>query len=466
MAFYENTIPVKLGMLFFLLAGSLSFFLRYRAGKVSVKETCRWIIFLGCVMRVGYLLYTPCTLRGHDVWRLSPDSPGKAGYVLQIALNNQLPQSYELQLYQQPLFFLLGGLLAKGLNGVLTLQGKTDLFLLADVSKWVACLASCLILPVVSRLLDQFGIRDEGKYFGLTLVSFSPVFYLLGGRIGENSLVILFMALALLVTQRYEKEPSFKRLLLLALIYGFGMMTKISMAVVALYTAYVFVRMLWRKTHKGKLVMQYACFLMVSLPLGLWYNVRNLIRFGQPLFYVLKQNVNGDLYTGDYSYIARFLLPDLGNLLGSPYADAIDDYNLPVYLLKSELFGEFSFDVPLFVPVILLFVHITINLIILGYLIAIWRDKERGELKGKLLLWYVGILLFSAFSYLRNPFGCTMDYRYYAILSVVKALLWGYLLQQPEKEDWFTKIGFSRKRFLKLTTVLFSLFSIGMYLLV
>ena len=52
MGFYENTLAVKAGMLFFLLLGAAILSIRYGAGKDSVKETCRWIIFMGCVMRI------------------------------------------------------------------------------------------------------------------------------------------------------------------------------------------------------------------------------------------------------------------------------------------------------------------------------------------------------------------------------------------------------------------------------
>lgn len=467
MGFYENTLAVKAGMLFFLLLGAAIFSIRYGAGKGSVKETCRWIIFMGCVMRIGYLLYTPCTMRGHDLWELTLEACGKAGYVLQIAVNGQLPPGYELQYYQQPLFFILGGLWAKGVNVLLTLRGQSDFLVLADVSRWVACAASCLILPVASRLFDLFEIRDYGKCFGMMLVSFSPVFYLMGGWIGEDSLLVLFMALALLVTGYYEKQPSYKNIILLALIYGFGMMTKISMAVPALYTSYVFGKMLWKEMHKGKLLKQFALFAVISLPLGLWFNVRNLILYGQPLFYVLKQDVEGSLYTGGSSYIARFFLPDIGNLLRTPYANPLDDYNLVSYLLKSELFGEFTYQVPAWIPVILLFLHVMINLCIIWYLIKIWRKRERWEYSRKLLIWYAGILVFSAFSYLTNPFGCTMDYRYYAVLSVVKGLLWGQFLEQrEEKKSWFSRIGVSLPAFWKTVTVLFSGFSMLMYLMV
>ena len=60
-----------------------------------------------------------------------------------------------------------------------------------------------------------------------------------------------------------------------------------------------------------------------------------------------------------------------------------------------------------------------------------------------------------------------MDYRYYAVLSVVKGLLWGQFLEQrEEKKSWFSRIGVSFPAFWKTVTVLFSGFSMLMYLMV
>ena len=208
-------------------------------------------------------------------------------------------------------------------------------------------------------------------------------------------------------------------------------------------------------------------FLAISLPIGLWFNIRNFILFGEPIGYTFKQNVEGRLYTGNYSYAERFFWLDIRNLLNTPYADPGEDYNLWTYMLKSELFGEFTYQVPIWIPFVLLFVHVIINTRIAWYLIEIVKSKEKPEYGRTLLLWYTGILAFSALSYLTNPFGCTMDYRYYAVLSVVKGLLWGQCLEQRViKKGCLFRVGISTDTLWKLLTILFAGFSVAMYLII
>ena len=94
---------------------------------------------------------TPVTQRGHDLFELDSSAPGKAGYLLRILQEHRLPESYVLQLYQQPFFFLLGAGMSGILNGILQ---RTDPFSLVDGAKVVSCLASCFSLLAAERLLE------------------------------------------------------------------------------------------------------------------------------------------------------------------------------------------------------------------------------------------------------------------------------------------------------------------------
>ena len=234
MGLFENVTIIKLAMMFSLVSLALFGIIRNQTGKLTSEGKYILIVVMGCIMRIGYLLYTPCTVREHDMGEITLDACGKAAYVLQVALNHQLPPSYEFQYYQQPLFFILGGVLGRIVNFLLNVPEENNLLFLIDVSRWVSLIASCLILPAAGSLFDALKIGDRAKCIGMMLISFSPVFYLMGGRIGEDSLIILFMTLALLFTIKYEKENTWKKIIILALVYGYGMMTKITMPVPAL----------------------------------------------------------------------------------------------------------------------------------------------------------------------------------------------------------------------------------------
>jgi nitrate reductase NapE component len=46
--------------------------------KFDTEMLVRYIIFIGLVMRIGYMLYTPCTVRFHDLKEISIESDGNA----------------------------------------------------------------------------------------------------------------------------------------------------------------------------------------------------------------------------------------------------------------------------------------------------------------------------------------------------------------------------------------------------
>lgn len=65
------------------------------------------ILSMGIFMRVVYLLYTPLTVRSHDLWGIDLSSGGHASYLL-LAMQGMLPPDNYLQFYQQPLYYFAG----------------------------------------------------------------------------------------------------------------------------------------------------------------------------------------------------------------------------------------------------------------------------------------------------------------------------------------------------------------------
>lgn len=435
------------------------------------------LLVMGCIMRIGYMLYTPCTTRGHDMFELDMNAYGKAGYLLRLVLEGRLPESNRLQLYQQPFFFILGAGCSLVVNVIL---GKSDMFALVDAAKLVSCLLSCLTMWVVRELFRELKITEKSSFYGMLLTVFTPVFYLTGGRVGEDAASLFFTVSVLLYTLYWEKKPGWKNTIVLAVLYGCGMMTKISIAIPALYTIWIFSKkVFWSRLPENKeklsakeyfnilkerenisLYIKMVIFGCISFPLGLWYSVRNYILFGQSLTYVLPQSESGPVYRGMVSLVKRLVLPDIKNLLATPYANALEDYNLFVYMIKTELFGEFTYEIAEWIPMGLLFMNLLISVAVVAYAILLIKKRRECGNAWTIVGW---LLLFSCFvvnSYMSYPFSCTMDYRYYSVLTVCKALLLGKLLDgvalRTELEDLL-------KQGLKNTCILFSLFSVLMY---
>lgn len=441
---------LQLSVLFFLAIGAIVVIRYMLSGQRTDKEdkedkengqVVTLIILMGLALRILYMLYTSCEVRSHDLWELSTDSYGHAAYILNIMQLKQLPQSNMVQFYQQPLFYLCGAALSGIVNGLLQCS---ETYHLVDATKVVSCIASCISLLVSREIFGECHLTGKGLCRGMMVVSFLPVYFLTGGRVCPDALAGMFMLLAFLYTIRWSRVQSWKNTIVLALIYGLGVMTKISCSALALVTVLVFLKFLWNAIQSEKrgmvrknmdrknmagLLLRYIVFGCISLPLGLWYGIRNYIRFDQPLLYVVELTEDNSLYTGNISLFRRIVTIDWRNLLQSPYTAVREDYNLPVYALKSSLFGEFQYDVPEWTPKALLFFASLLSVFcviaLIRYATGYFKGKEKGQSCNLALLaaaiFYGSILSF----YIRYPFGCSMDFRYMLFLPVPIAAILG-----------------------------------------
>lgn len=391
------------------------------------------IMAAGIIMRIGYMLYTPCNIRQHDLLGFDADAGGHAAYILNLMQYHRLPLSNKLQFYQQPFFYIAGSLMSLVVNSILNTSSAYEL---VDAARTAACTASCLMLPASDALCRECGIGGRGRVISTALVACSPVFYMTAGMLTPDSLSTLLMVLAVLYTIKWSNDCSWKNTVLLAVIYGLGVMTKVSVGVIALFTAVVFVIRLVKtvKTDAKQwkmLMLRYIVFGLISLPLGLWYSVRNYRMFGQPLGYVL--DIGGSrskLYTGDRSIAARIFTFSIDNIMKGPYADVFNDYNAPAYYLKSSLFGEYRYEVPAIIPAILLFAALFITFIAVVAVIY-----QLIHLKNKSIVYYavpvVSVLMYASvtYFYMKYPYGCSMDYRYMGLLSVMAGAALGRMCE-------------------------------------
>ena len=395
------------------------------------------LLILGIVLRVTFMLFTPCEEKSHDLGEIDVNGWGHAAYLLNIMQEGQLPQSNAIQFYQQPLFYLLGSFFSVIINGIL---GASDAYSLVDASKTVSCMASCISLLACREIFAEAGIQGKGLYRALMIVAFLPVYFLTGSSVGPDALAGMFMLLGFLYTMKWDKCKSWKNTILLAVIYGCGVLTKISCATLALFTAIIFVRNLADAVKKGgweKLLAKYLVFGGISLPIGLWYSVRNYILFEQPLNYVLRIGEDHPLYTGNHSFVQRLLVIPINSLFEEPYGNVFEDYNLPGYALKSALFGEGRTDIWGWIPVLLLtfaFLLAVFSAVSIVYCIKYQRKDKwcRWMLLSAGIFW-CSIVIF----YIQYPFGCSMDFRYMLFLPTPVVSLLG-------RCEWFQKRDLGR----------------------
>ena len=395
--------------------------------ETSSQRFIQALIVAGLILRIGYMLYTTAFIRGHDLGEASIDGRGHASYILILLDSHKLPQDYRTQHYQQPFYYVVAAAVSWVLN---TLRGTADdPRQLIEGAKPVSCFASCAVLLMLPALCKELKLPDKAVPIAVAVIAFFPNFFLLAGRVGPDALSILLMMLAFLYTLRWFRTPTWKLTILLALLYGLAISTKISCAVFAVFTGILMlVRLVRAKRQKqaGPLVCKLCVFGAISLPLGMWYSIRNLVRFGQPIGYVLRMSESSDLYCGDRSFVHRFLSFSFKELFRTPYGNAFKDSNYPLYLLKTSMFGEFRYDISPVIPSMLLFVNIllaTATVASLFYVIG-WSKLPRLTRFGMTGLWI--LLYLSSISFnITYPFGCTMDFRYIVPTAVFGAICLG-----------------------------------------
>ena len=393
------------------------------------------LIAAGIVMRVGYMLYTSFMTRGHDIG--GTDGTGHYAYMYQIFSTGMLPQTNEYQFYHPPLTHILQALVVKVFS---VFRPGAEISSLFEAAKLVPCFASAATLWVTRSLCRAIDIKPRATALAIAIVAFQPTFYIFSSSVNNDPLMVLFFMIAVLYTIRWYSAPTMKNILLIALAIGLGMMTKLSAASVAFFTAPVFLAVLIKAVQArkaGPVIGQFAAFLGVCVPLGLWYPLRNYLKFDQAFGHVFTISSTSQLYCGDKSFVSRFFSFPLDQLVNPLYCQPYGDYNIWIYTLKCSVFGEFSFNWPEGLAAMLIVANLVLILVSLAAMVYVMiRGKEVGFFArlGLFWLWVVQMASFLAFN-IRFPFGCTMDFRYIVPTVIVGAIYIGIALDRIKEKN-------------------------------
>lgn len=404
------------------------------------------ILFIGIIMRFGYMIYTPITIRSHDLGDIFQQPYGHADYIYYIYQTGHLPDVNIGQLYHPPLFHLLSAVSMK-ICGLFWHPGN-DL-LLMESAKIVSCLASIGTLYVGYKITKEVIVSEKAQTAAIAMIAFLPNMYLLAGRVNNDSLSIFFMTSILLWTIRWYQQQTLFNTFVLALCFGFGMMSKASCVILAFVTGPVMLIVLFQAIRKKRMkpvIQSLTIFAVIAVPIGMWFPIRNLLRFGQSFTYILPIRVDSPLYIGDISVWRRFIEIPLGNIFDPIYNQVYDDYHLFSYWIKGALFGEFEFDINKIWPTLLLAVHLLlvsfslyagIHHVVHGIQKACKKQTltmNQRMLSFVLPMAWVIIVVFNIYFNLRYPFGCTMDFRYVVPIAVIGAVELGGLLEEISKK--------------------------------
>ena len=303
------------------------------------------------------------------------------------------------------------------------------------------------------------GSMTAAKEKGLVpIMCFHPTFILFAGEFNNDILLFLLVMSSIMWGLRWYREPEMKNIIPLALCIGLGMMTKLSGWMVAPAVAFLFLCVLIRNIKKpGKYIGQYVVFGIICVPLGVWWQVRNLIKFKVPLTYVPLLSDQDPIYGGNLSVTERLFnfggqqltyVYDAFTAYGSPY----NEFNPTLGLLKTAMFDEGTnsitaehFPQIAVTAPIMYWLSVILAVLCLGcfiYMLVKKSDNINGaERVYFALLFGVQFVSYYMFAF-AYPFTCTYNIRYAMPLIPLCVMGMGFVLQKTKESKkapvkWF-----------------------------
>ncbi|RHR25827.1 hypothetical protein DWX43_17020 [Clostridium sp. AF19-22AC] len=393
--------------------------------KLSEAETVMGIFLLSLLVRGMLVLILPYNLAQHDThffgaWEGDAIGSGHFGYIQYLMKFGKLPDFDPRQVwgfYNPPFHHILCALWMK-FNHLLGLG-------------YEACAENLQILPLLYtsmtiytgyRILKEFSLKGRALYFSFGLLAFHPMFAILSLSMNNDPLSILCSVVAVLYTVRWYKEQKMSYILCIALAVGLGMLTKLSVGLLAPAIAFVFLMVLYKRRAEIRILMgQFVCFAVVCVPLGLAWPVRCKLLFDIPFNYVQPLG-EGDMwqFVGDYNLWQHLGIPSLTPVLRNPWFTGVpaDQHNIWLEMFRTSVLDEWTFQLP-HKPYILLATVLVLCGILLGLLTCILfirmllkKEVMDRTLKGMFGIGWFGLIgSFVKFTF-DYPFICSMNFRY------------------------------------------------------
>lgn len=462
----------------FVAYTGLWFYLKW-SGRLNDESVVFMIILLGVLARCGYVLLSGLYERQHDAGAytgMGTDfvNPGHIGYIEYIYKFHKLPDlnPYELFAYYHPPLHHMISFLWLQLNIML---GVTEDLAFENL-QILPLLYSCLCMVVTWKILKVLEIEDGGLYIGLAFMAFHPATIVMAGSVNNDMLTILFMCLIILESLKWIRNKNLSGLIKLALCIGFGMITKLNSAVLAIPLSIIFlmhfisVIRLRKRNLLFTWIKNYCIFAIIVAPIGLSWIVRNLILFGEKPG-VPVPGETSPMYTAAYSLWERLGIPSFSDWnFAFPFhpISARACNNTWVIMFHTSLFAE-EYPVNLS-DILLILCQITFVLavvfgVITSFLLAAVLFRQAlpryggqqglslspGRLIGKktgrensifLLTGYIIMLISFVAFVIIYPYTCSSDFRYVAICLVYISIALGlgnkyYLCPASLREDGF-----------------------------
>jgi 4-amino-4-deoxy-L-arabinose transferase-like glycosyltransferase len=371
---------------------------------------------------------------------------GNMEYLIRIYQTGKLLDSNTNQAYHPPLHHYISA----GVMRICDLFGASNEFKL-ESAEFPAFVYSILIMVVVYQITKELNFKDTTKILVMLMVALNPLLIYLSKLINNDPLVTLFIIASVLYLIRWYKNPNMKWTCLLALSIGLGASTKTSIVVMFAPLIVTYIMKLYMSVDDSKLVKKIILygivFSIISLPLVLWYPIRNAIKFNQPPFGVLS--ASSELAVEKTDFVNRWLINSeiFANKLELKASNVIS------YAINSSIIFIMNADF-LANWLVHLMRILSIALIAIA-IISIIKNSDKNFLNiiliTTVIIWFLSFIGFN----MSLPYSCTMHSRYIVIVMVIGMLYIAKLFEQTNKK-WL-------KNTINVLVVLYSLGTVGIF---
>ena len=414
-------------------------FLR-RKNKLTADALCGLLLISGAALRFLYILYTDASTRQHDVGDLLKQNSGHTGYMLYLLFHKSLPdfdpRGYN-QFYHPPLHHVIGALVFAALRAM----GLRYRVIGGEILQLFTAVYSAVFSVLMYKTLRLLDIKGKPLVLCTAVGAFHPTLIILAGSINNDILSIMLGMAAVYFTVRWSRSLRFSDIIAAALSMGLGMMTKLSVGLLAPAMAAVFLTVFIKQRKQwAKLLGEFASFASVCVPLGMWWPVRNLVRFGVPINYVPPIGSDSGQYI-DVPTLKR-LLDFSPQLIKSPftqwewYGDPYNEYNPVIALLKNAMFDE---DMPFIGSITLqsfctalFFAGAVTAIISVAAVALVFSKKIKLPFELRLMLCVMYAVVFGSYIVfcLNYPQVCTQNMRYCVPLIFSGTAAMGLMMQR------------------------------------
>lgn len=302
---------------------------------------------------------------------------------------------------------------------------------------------SSMTIYVMYRILQEFSLKGRVLYLAFGVLALHPTFAVLSLSLNNDCLATLFSTIAILYTIRWYKNHRFRYLICIASAVGLGMMTKVSVGLIAPAIALVFLAVLIKGRKEWKrLFVQFGGFALVCIPLGLAWPIRQKILFDLPFNYVQPLNkIDMWQYVGDYGFWQR-MKPSISSALQHPWYTGLPENQHQIWqeMFRTSLFDEWAFQLPqgnyISLAKVLMFFGIALGLAttILFLRVLLKKGSMDRVMKGMCAVCYGTLLLFYVKFCFDYPYICTMNFRYIVLALLFPVLGTGIWMSEKRKK--------------------------------